>query len=595
MHEPSDSPNAQTARSRIGGRWALSRQTYAITGVLGVIALLSGEAQSGATPFPLGAWTFTALVGMAATGLLLLILDTTAFRNRRIAPLPVWLVVIADGLCGVVFAVSVEVTAHLLGLTPATSLLERVLFDALFAMWWGPTLSYFMALREEWAREREGLIAEAVQVELTVISQADLLDRLQQEIDAEVSTQLQPARAQITALRATSTLASHPALDEADWVAAAQLLRGTASESVRPLSKRLWSSATSRYPSMSWGSLLVNIFRYQPFRPLAFAFIDIAGTFAAQLRLFGIARMSVLLFGGLVLTIALMLFFNSAMRRFSSRHAVLFVIGLIALQATVLVRAHLREQWVPGSAPLSWLITQMVATVLVVVVTSGFGAWWDSRRSVRDTLREDLQQDRIVALARSQRLASIARESAQALHGSVQTRLIACAMVIEQASASGDVALLNAALDEAIGILDQPTRPASPTGSAAEEIARKVELWDELCEFTVNIDPGLDAVDASTTVALARVIEDGIANAIRHGKATRIDIDVSMGPQRDVHVDIRDNGIGPQHGDPGLGTAFLRQVSGTRWSLTAVDEGSELRATIASTATTPVRASERGA
>ena len=580
MLEPSDRITTQTARSRIGGRWALSRQTFAITGVLGVFALVSAEAQSGSASFPLGAWTLVAVVGMAATGLLLLALNATIFRNRRVAPLPLWVVVLADGLCGAVFAVFVEVMADLLGLTPATSLLERVVFDALFAMWWGPTLSYFMALREEWAKEREGLIAAAVQVELTAISQAELLDRMQQEIDTEVSTQLQPARERITAMRATSALPSHPPVDESDWIAAAELLRGTADESVRPLSKKLWASATSRYPSMPWWSLVGNIFKYQPFRPLAFAFIDIAGTFAAQLRLYGFPRMTILLFGGLALTIALMLMFNTAMRRIPRWHALLFVIGLIALQTTVLARGYLREQWLPGSATSSWIITQMVATVLVVIVTSGFGAWWDSRRSVRDTLREDIQQDRIAAIARSQQLASIARESAQALHGSVQTRLITCAMVIEQASASGDVTMLNAALDEAIDILDQSTPEGGATGSAAEKIARKVELWDELCDFSVTIDPALEILGPSTTTSLARIVEDGIANSIRHGKATHIDIDISMGSGRDVHVDIRDNGIGPQGGDPGLGTAYLRQVSDGRWSLTALTTGSELRATI---------------
>ena len=576
MLERSERRTTRSVRSRIGGRWALSRQTYAITGVLGLVALIAAEAQSGTRTFPVAAWTLTGVLGMATVGLLLLVLDATAFRNRRVTPLPIWVVVLADGLCGAVFAVIVEVMANLLGLTPATSLLERVLFDALFAMWWGPTLSYFMALREEWAEEREGLISSAVQVELTAISQAEFLDRLQQQIDAEVSTHLRPAREQIIAMRSTSSRPPHPAVDEADWAAAAKLLRGTANESVRPLSRRLWSSATNRYPSLPWWSLLVNIFRYQPFRPLAFAFIDIAGTFAAQLRLFGVTRMAVLLFGGLALTVAIMLILNTAMRRFPRRHAALFAIGLISLQSVVLLRGFLREQWLPGSAPLSWIVSQMVATVLVVVVTSGFGAWWDSRRSVRETLREDIRQDRITALARSQQLAVIARESAQALHGSVQTRLITCAMVIEQASASGDVGLINAAMDEAIDILGQPARTAASHGSAADEIARKVELWSELCDFTVSVDPAVDAADEGMATVLARIVEDGIANAIRHGKATRIDIDVSMGIEHEARVTIRDNGIGPQGGAPGLGTAYLRQVSRGRWSLTAQDPGSEL-------------------
>ena len=90
MLERSEQPSTQSARSRIGGRWALSWQTYAITGVLGVVALIAAEAQSGSDSFPIAAWTVTGVVSMAAVGLLLLILNATMFRNRRLAPLPIW-------------------------------------------------------------------------------------------------------------------------------------------------------------------------------------------------------------------------------------------------------------------------------------------------------------------------------------------------------------------------------------------------------------------------------------------------------------------------------------------------------------------------
>ncbi|MGI9136716.1 MAG: sensor histidine kinase, partial [Candidatus Nanopelagicales bacterium] len=498
---------------------------------------------------------------------------------RREHPMPIWAVVIADGILGLVFTLVTGFGASILDLPTSSNLLERCLLNMMYAMWWGPTLSYFMDLREQWASEREQLVTEFVQVELTAIQQGELMSLLQEELDEEIADELSPARDRITALRLESD-AQGQAVGKtaAEWHEAAQLLRGTAENSIRPLSRQLLKETAKNYSGTHWWTLLANVVRKQPFQPLAFAIIDILGTFSPLIRTYGVTRGLVLLFGGLAWTVLLMLMANALMRRFSGQHSLIFITALIVLQSTVLLRGHFRELWEPGSAEPSWFITQVIAGIAVVFVTSGIGAWWSQRVEIRATLREEIRADRVQAMAMSQQVALLARETSQVLHGSVQTRLVSCAMAIEQASASGDADLLNAALNEAIVVLERPVVESSDTRSLADEVSRKTELWEGLCSFTVVLDPAARSVGSTAAVTIGRIVEEGISNAIRHGKATSIDISVTRVNELTVRVEVLDNGHGPQGGKASVGSAFVQQASSGRWSLTASESGSQLEA-----------------
>lgn len=578
MLDGPDPLTTRTARQRIGGRWALAWQTYLITGALGLVAVLAGEAQSTGQSLPVGSWLVLGLAGSLAIGLVLLVFNATIFRHRRTTPLPIWVVVAADGFLGLVFSLVVGIGATILDVPTTVGLLERCILNMLYAMWWGPTLSYFMDLREQWITERTALIAESVRVEAASAQQAAFMARLQHEIDDELESELGPARERLESLRHALDSAGSGAKDRAipAWDEAAQVLRGAVDDAVRPLSRKLWQQDLGSYPRQRSWSLLANIVRYQPFRPWALAVIDVLGTFSPSIRTFGAARGLTLLIGGLACSMLIMFAANALMRRFPARHSAIFIGGLIALQSVVLLRGEVRELWVPGSAPASWMITQVIAGLLVVLSTSGFGAWWDSRTQLRATLREELHEEQVRSMARSAQVALLARETSQVLHGAVQTRLMSCAMVIEQASASGDVERLTEALNEAIAILDQPMPSAPASQSIENEVGRKLALWEGLCSFEVSIASTALAAQTSSSVTIARVVEEGISNAIRHGRAAAIAITISRLDTTTIRVVIADNGLGPQGGGAGLGSAYLLQASAGRWSLRASEPGSRL-------------------
>ena len=578
----SDLGATRTLQQRIGGRWAISWQTFAITAVLGVFSLFAGEQYAFADTTIFLKWLLLSSIAVAALAVFLVLLSATLFRNRRSHPLPVWVVVIADGLFGVIFSVVVGIGIEAMGLTTTTTMLQRIILNSLYAMWWGPTLSYFFDYREESTSRRNSLVASAVNLEIAQIQRSEIIDRLHQEIVDEVGDELSPTRARLELLIATPTGIESDSIifPKEDWREVSQLLLGTAENSVRPLSKRLWKRNAERYPNEPWWTLPRNIMRYQPFRPLGYAAVDVLGTLPANVHLFGLNRGLFLLFSGLALTVAIMLVANALLGKYLKHHALIFLISILMLQSTVIFRSHFRELWLPGSATLSWQITQVIAGILVVLVTSGFGALRMRDAMLQDNFRSEIHHEEVNAIALSQQVAELARETSQILHGSVQTRLVSCAMLIEQASAQNDQALLNLALAEALDALDSPLALVGVTGSISEELQRKVGLWDGLCEFEIQIESDVQTHFGTRVAVIGRIVEEAISNAIRHGKATHIKIAVTFNQVKQLLVTVRDDGIGPQQHAPGIGSAFLDQVSAGNWSLEKTSPGATLRVTL---------------
>ena len=85
----------------------------------------------------------------------------------------------------------------------------------------------------------------------------------------------------------------------------------------------------------------------------------------------------------------------------------------------------------------------------------------------------------------------------------------------------------------------------------------------------------------SDGTAVGRVVEEGLANAIRHGKATTIRVDVAWEESGCVRIRIEDNGSGlSDKAAAGLGSTVLDQATGGRWTTTNTEDGMLLEARV---------------
>lgn len=556
-------------QTRLGGRWFGSWAVWAISMPFGLLVLAS-DLFASTSVTELAQWLLVWAIAGLVTAAILAALQATVLRRRADAPLSVRVAVAMGGLFGLCYGLSLWLGALFVGVSSVAPWPLRVLAVVIIGMWWIPLLTVAIDLVTSERQQRRRDIDDLVALEALRLREADVLREMREEISGDVREALDPVRRRVDA-----------AVLEAEGGGAApdpglpQALREVADSSVRPLSRELWRSANAQYPRVPWGAVFWRTIRTQPLRTYLLAILAFLGdglfVIADRGWQVGVAY-SVVALGAVIIICAT---FNALMRRWPQHHAWIFLIAIVALQVLNVVIWQWREwAWGP-QGPLWLLVVSLSLSVLAILITSGFGSWRSEMHEMRDAFRASVTAETIAALARGHRVADVTREVARELHGSVQTRLVACAMAMDKASNEGDRVGLAAALTEAQAVLAVPLSVPAATTSVSGEVRRKVALWGDLCDFQVNVDPRAEGM--AQPEVIGRVVEEGLTNAVRHGSATAVEVRVEVSGD-DVLVQISDNGSGPQGGDAGLGSAMLDQATGRRWDLVRSGDWTHLRA-----------------
>ncbi|MCF8527543.1 MAG: hypothetical protein K9G24_10025 [Candidatus Nanopelagicales bacterium] len=213
--------------------------------------------------------------------------------------------------------------------------------------------------------------------------------------------------------------------------------------------------------------------------------------------------------------------------------------------------------------------------LLIVAARALIGAWEEDARSA-GTSRE-------TARAES---ASVAREIddlragvAGIVHGRVQARLVVAAgRLSHDPLRDSDVEQACRAID-IIGAVDLPDLRRMARGNRS--------TWGSVVDHLADVsglalDIRVDLPDDSDVAhRIAEIVREAVGNAIVHGAATRVQIEVEASGTG-YCVSVRDDGLGPP-GDPpwGLGCTVIDEASCGRWSLEAAhDGGARLVATV---------------
>lgn len=525
-------------------------------------------------------WLVVALGTVFVFGCYLVFLDRlTPYRHRRDTPIALWIAVLGALAGGVLIAVALQAGAAALDLTTQEILIHRLLVFVVLGVWIGLALNLLLDEFDRSRTKRNELIERHVSMELASLQQTLLVDALRTQVVAEVSSELTAAHQDLQ-LRLDDLASPTSRESQAD---VAEMLRDISSGEVRALSSRLWTTATKTYPKVSWWTVLANTLRSEPIRPVALSGIHVLGKAAATIGMFGFA------IGLAMLAIVVAEIFvvssiaNACMRRYPRHHLLCFVGGALALQIYVIPMAIWREHLVAGSGSVSWMITQFVAGIVVIVIVSGFGSWRNLVAKLNGLYEGELDLEQVRAVAHSRAVATFSRDLSQELHGTVQSKLVACAMISEHAIQSGNTQQIETALLDAQKVLTTSLEAfahADVVFAVSDVVQRHVSLWDELCAITLEFDDSVDQ-HMSDGTAVGRVVEEGLANAIRHGKATTIRVDVAWEESGCARIRIEDNGSGlSDKAAAGLGSTVLDQATGGRWTTTNTEDGMLLEARV---------------
>ena len=94
------------------------------------------------------------------------------------------------------------------------------------------------------------------------------------------------------------------------------------------------------------------------------------------------------------------------------------------------------------------------------------------------------------------------------------------------------------------------------------------QLWEGIVEITVSIPPALQSLNDPCVSDISECVGEAITNSVRHGSATKIDIDIlQSGPN--IHVLVTDNGTGLKSKRIGYGSKVFDSATTKRWTLAA--------------------------
>lgn len=551
-------------RERITGRWALSWQTYVLGVLINLPLLVVSGGRIGTRVVPVPDMVVLLVYGLVASlvvGGWALLMNATVFRNRRVRPVALWQFAMLHLVSGAVFGVAVVLADRRLGIELGVPPLLTVIVTMGIALWWGTTTALLLEAHERFVRERARLLDEAVAGQLALMreSRADLMLH-DESTAATVTATLAEARSRLEA-----RLTEGPSL--ATWLEAAQDLRATADETVRPLSHALWEQASERYPEPRVSGVLALLLREPVFLPVPAASVIVIGYLGATTQAYGalLGPVLALLLGGVA--VGVLTAGNAAMRRVPRVRHLAYFGCVVLLQGVTLVLAYGPARAGDDALPPSLIAGSLIGTLISVLLTSAVASLDASRAYVLRQLQTTVNQERIAQLAGTRARAVALREIAKDLHGSVQTRLIACASAIERAAASGDTEAYDQALREGLSILEGER--AEQRGTVAAEIALLAESWGALCEVSLDVDP---EVGGTTQADVVRIVEEALGNAYRHGDATRVHVAI-VASDDGVRITVSDNGRGPAGGTPGLGTDLLARATAGQHRLAADPRG----------------------
>ncbi|CAB4660488.1 MAG: hypothetical protein F2704_06060 [Actinobacteria bacterium] len=233
---------------------------------------------------------------------------------------------------------------------------------------------------------------------------------------------------------------------------------------------------------------------------------------------------------------------------------------------------------VPWDIPAALLGNLLL--VLTLIVVNLFELSINAREQVLDLVRDHLEKGNVAKYASSFVEIQEQVDFATYLHGEVQSELVATSLQLQRAADSGDVVMASEALEKVAHLLrrDHSSHSFFDKVESEDKLQAIIRAWDGIVAITAVL-PSEKEVGAATKSLTVKALEEIIANAVRHGGATEIEItsNVEFGI---LKVQALDNGLKVSNNPRGMGSALLDELT-LSWSRKDVVNGHQVNFDVA--------------
>lgn len=537
----------KTLRQHIGGRWAISWVLYVINVPLNALAIVTSIRND-----PEGSqwwgWASVAVAGLIAIAIGFIVADLTILRRRREHPAPIWVVAAVGAAIGIFRGGVVVLAAAALQLQPfaVSDLVNRMIAGGLLGALALPTGALVISVLSTYRVERHRLVEEKVAFERARLQQQGQVDALRTALVLSVREEV-----------ATT-------LEELDGADPREI-----SEVIRQTSHRVWRGDDPRADGESdvgiravlWPALKGSPIPVWP--AVAFWGVSAAGSLIAAMG----PAMGLLNLGYSL--VALWACLTVANRWIAARpHQWTRAVSVMVATAYILVSpvAYLLFDQRPLQIAGAVLVLNAFWLPLVVgLVTVGAGAITSSE-VVLQRLSDEVTAVQVGKKALDDEREDVLRELAAQLHGTAHSPLVAGSALLSHVDDARSREQLLEHVGRAVAQLGEP----QTTASLSARLREVVQPWDGLIDVTVQLDPNVDDVPVTDAArrAVERIVEEGIANAYRHGHAESVDVLVASSGGA-LRVDVLDDGTGlSENVTSGLGYRLFQTAASGDWGLT---------------------------
>ena len=545
-------------RAMIGGRWAVSWQSYAFAYPVSVGFIVFTEpAFSDTSEWLMGLAVST--VAYLATGGVLAIAGATVLRHRRETPAPIFVVVVVGGIAWMARSAVLKAFLVARDLPSEAALSQRLLYGFLLGATIVPITAWTLASFSHFNKERRRLVEELVREQASTQSMATYVQAVREGI---------LERIQIAVRRSGGALLAMDDGNPPSPSEGVRVLDALSQVASRELSEDLWREAR-KDSRVHVTQIIRSAVFYRPFSYWMLIPI-VAFGFPVLLRIWPTQTVVIVMLVLTVWALCISGIANALVVRVSARTALcvyVIAVGLLLMSGVWVV---VFVNWLGSQAPDGDRLPLLASLGFGIVYTTGglAAGTATARRETLDSLRASISDAEIQRAAIATEELRVRREIATALHGNWSGNLTAVSMRLQQAIDKGDSQAANEALYEAKRLVEiEIVRTAQRDESDLQAITNALAAaWDGLVSIRVHLNLR-ESLSPSTTRAVEDVIIEGINNAVRHADAQNITISVE-GVPTDIEITITDDGHSAAPSPPGLGSQLFDSVAAREWSLT---------------------------
>jgi signal transduction histidine kinase len=169
------------------------------------------------------------------------------------------------------------------------------------------------------------------------------------------------------------------------------------------------------------------------------------------------------------------------------------------------------------------------------------------------------------------------KNAASYFHNLLQSELLAITKQIEISSDNLDSVNSRKDLENLLDRLNRPIRDDFQKflNNPIERLNRLQSAWKGIADVNITI-PTQALEDQNRNIILVQIVEEAIANAVRHAGATQVEITAEILPDARVRCSVTNDGVSSKEESVGLGSVWLDHHAPNSWTRKKLEDGSAL-------------------